>query len=421
MTADSTAALDTPRPTDEGRVGRSFWLFWGASAVSMTGDAVSLVALPLTAITMLHAGSVEVSLLTAATFSAWLVIGLPAGAIVHRWPLRRVQVAADLVRAAALVSVPLTARLDLLSIPQLVAVALIVGFASVIFDVANSTFMVSVVPREDLTRRNSLTSGTAAVTQTGGPSLGGALVAVLGAANAVLFDVGSYLVSAALLSRVPRSDARTAPGLPLRKAVAEGWRYVARHPVIGPCAAMATATNFVCGGLIALGPLYLVRTLHAPIALVGALMASEGVGTLVGASFTSRWSRRIGSARLLVRAAAVGALFALLVPFAWRGAGVVLFVIGSAGFAAGVAVLSILTRTNRQETAPPDLLPRVMATVRFVSWGVVPFGAILSGALAEIAGVRAAVAAVCALSLAVPAIGLAAPEIRSRRDLATSP
>jgi MFS family permease len=330
-------------------------------------------------------------------------------------------VAADLFRAVVLVSVPAAAWLDVLSLPQLVLVTLVSGFASVLFDVANSTFMVSVVPREDLTRRNSLTSATVAVTQTAGPSFGGLLVGVAGAANALLVDVASFLASGALLARVPRTEARTDHGLPVRKAVIDGWRYVVRHPVIGPCAAMATTINFVCGALIALGPLYLVRTLHAPVRIVGVVLAAEGVGTFLGAALTSRLAGRVGSARLLVRATAFGGVCALLMPLASRGVGLLLFAVGYAGFAAGVVVLSILARTNRQEEAPPELLPRVMATVRFVSWGVVPVGALLAGGLADVFSIRFAVAAFCLLSLAVPAIGLLSAPIRSRRELASIP
>ena len=179
----------------------------------------------------------------------------------------------------------------------MVAVALVVSVASVIFDVANSTFIASVVSREDLTRRNSLMSSADAVTQTAGPSIGGFLVGVLGGAGAIMFDVGSYIGSALLLSRLPCQDVIGAPDhLPVRQAVRGGWRYVVHHPVIGPCAAMATATNFVCGGLLALGPLFLVRTLHTPVALVGVLLSAEGIGTLVGAVATPwlapRWGQR---------------------------------------------------------------------------------------------------------------------------------
>ena len=160
---------------------------------------------------------------------------------------------------------------------------------------------------------------------------------------------------------------RSSQDVPIRTAVRDGWRYVVHHPVIRPCAAMATAVNFVCGGVMALAPVYLVRTLHAPVGLVGVLIASEGVGTLTGAAVTTRLAERFGSARMVLWAGTISGLFALLMPLAGTGIRLLVFAIGNAGFAGGVVVPSILTRTHRQQTTPADLLPRVMATVRFVS------------------------------------------------------
>lgn len=386
--------------------------------MSNVGDAITTVALPLTAVTVLHASNFEVSVLTAATFGAWALIGLPAGVVVHRLPLRATQVAMDLIRAGALVSIPLAAWAGVLTIAQLVGVALLVSLATVVFDVGNSTFLVNVVGKAELTRRNSLTSGTFAVTQTGGPSLGGVLVQLTGAAGALVADVVSYVISAVVLSRLPRTDSGSVDrATTVRRAIRDGWRYVMQHPVIRPCAAMAMSVNFVCGGFIALTPLFLVRTLHAPLGLVGVLMATEGGGTLVGAAITTRLARRYGSARSLVLASAFGAAMALLMPPATGGLGLLLFAVGNAGFAGGVVALSVLTRTHRQETTPPQVLSRVMATVRFVSWGVVPLGALLAGGVASAYGVRSAFWLFAALTLVVPVIARMSA-VGRRRELA---
>lgn len=414
MTATETVATPPARPGSA----RAFWRYWASSTVSNVGDAVSAVALPLTAVTVLKAGSFEVSLLTAATYAAWVLIGLPAGVVVHRLPLRGTQVAMDLVRAGALLSIPVAAWADVLTIGQLLGVALVVSLATVVFDVGNSTFLVSVVGKAELTKRNSLTSGTFAATQTAGPSLGGVLVQVLGAAGAVVVDVASYVTSAVVLMRLPRAQiGEVGRDVSVRSAIRDGWRYVIGHPVIRPCVGMAVAVNFVCGGLMALTPLFLVRTLHAPLGLVGVLMATEGVGSLLGAAVTTRLARRLGSARALRSASLVGSAFALAMPLAYSGVGLVVFGIANAGFAAGVVVLSVLTRTHRQETTPPELLSRVMATVRFISWGVIPLGAILAGGIATAYGIRAAVALMVLLTLVVPTIGQVS-SLRSRRELA---
>ncbi|SEL86354.1 MFS transporter [Streptacidiphilus jiangxiensis] len=397
----------------------AFWRYWSASTVSGVGDAVTAVALPLLAVLALHASAFEVSLITAASYVAWLLIGLPAGVLVHRLPLRGTQVAMDLVRAAAVASVPVAAALGELSLTQLIVVALVVGLASVVFDVGNSTFLPGIVSKEELTTRNSLTSGARAATQLGGPSLGGVLVQLLGAATSMVVDSVSYVLSAALMGSLPQvaHPAQEGPRRGMGEMIREGWRYVTRHPVIGPCAAYATAVNFVCGGLMALTPVFLVRSVGAPPALVGLLIATEGVGSLVGAALTPRIVARLGSGRALRRAAVATPCFALLMPLAGSSLTLGLFALGNAGFAAAVVVTSIVTRTFRQAATPPELLPRVMATVRFVSWGAIPFGALTAGGAAALWGTRSALVLMAALAAISPLILLASP-IRRMRELA---
>ncbi|MFC5215367.1 MFS transporter [Streptomyces coerulescens] len=396
----------------------AFWRYWTASTISSVGDAITTVALPLVAVTVLHASSLQVSFLTAAQYAAWIVIGLPAGVIVQRLPLRGTQVAMDLVRAVAVLSVPVAAAFDVLHLAQLVLVALVIGLATVVFDVGNSTFLPSIVSKDELTARNSLTSASVSATQLGGPSLGGVLVQLFGGAASLLFDAVSYLTSAVLLRSLPRPAPAKQPerGESTLDLIKEGWRYVARHPAIRPCVAAATLVNFTCGAFMALLPVFLVRTLDAPVALVGVLIATEGLGSLIGAALTPRLAERLGSARTLLVTTLFGASVALLMPLSTSGWGLLLFALGNIGFGASVVVLSILTRTHRQTVTPPDLLPRVMATVRFVSWGAVPFGALTAGAVATAAGNRGSLWLICALAFLAPVAVWTSP-IRRMRDL----
>ena len=218
------------------RPASAFWRYWTASTVSRSGDAVTAVALPLIAVFSLDASSLEVSLITAASYAAWLIMGLPAGVLVQRWPLRGTQVTMDVARALAVASIPVAGLLGDLTLAQLVVVALVVGIASVIFDVGNSTFLPSIVRKEELRARNSLVSASSAVTQLGGPSLGGALVQAIGGPASLLVDVASYLMSATVLYSLPRPapSPRQAPDVSLAGQIRDGWRFIVRHPVIGP-------------------------------------------------------------------------------------------------------------------------------------------------------------------------------------------
>jgi MFS family permease len=413
------AIIDDAQSTVRTRRAGAFWRYWTASTVSRAGDAVTAVALPLVALQTLHASSFEVSLITAAQYAAWLLIGLPAGVIVQRLPLRGTQVALDLLRAAAVGSVPAAAALGVLHLSQLIMVALVVGLATVVFDVGNATFLPSIVPKEELTRRNSLTSASNAATELGGPSLGGVLVQLVGAAAAILVDTISYLVSAVLLWTLPRpvNAPSRKKGVPPLELIKDGWQFVVRHPLIRPCVAVATLANFACGVLMALTPVFLVRTLHIEVGLVGVLIASGGVGSLLGSALTTRLGTWLGSARAVVCASAVLPLFLIMLPLSSSWWAIPLFVVGNAGFSCGVVVISILTRTHRQSVTPPDLLPRVMATVRFVSWGAAPFGALAAGLTASAFGPRAGLSLCAVVGLLVPLVLLSSP-VRRCRDLA---
>jgi MFS family permease len=401
-----------------------FARWYAAMTTSQAGTAVGAVALPLTALVTLDATPFEMGLIAAAQYVAWIVIGLPAGVLVRRLPLRSAQIGADLARFAAVLSVPLAWWAGVLSVGQLIAVALVTSFANVIFDVANSTFLTSIVPPEQLQSRNSLTSGTHAATLLGGPSIGGVIVQLLGAVPTLLIDAVSYLASAALLRTLPYRPADTGTGrVEVVAQIREGWRYVTGHPIIGPCMWTATAANTVCGAQHALFALYLVRELHAPPGLVGVLLAADGVGTLLGAAFTTRLATAIGTARALVLAGFVAVAGAVVIPLGSGLRGYAAFALGNVVFSSGVVVLSVITRTYRQITSPPELLSRVMATVRFVSWGAIPLGGLLAGALAGAIGARATLLLFVAAAVCMPLALLRSPvwHLRDLSDFRSDP
>lgn len=387
-----------------------FWRWWSAFATGSAGSAISAVALPLTALTVLDASPVQMGLVAAAGYAAWLLIGMPAGVLVQRLPLRGTQIAMDLLRAGAVASIPVAWYLGVLTIAQLIAVALVVSLATVVFGIATATFVPAIVPREQLQSRNSLNSATEAVVQLGGPSAGGLLVQALGPVPTLLADMVSYLVSAALLRTLPpRRTPVPEAWPPMRRMIAEGWRFVARHPVMAPGMWTATAVNFVCGAQLALFPLYLVRDLQTPPGLVGFLLAAEGAGSLAGAALAGR----LANARALIGASLVAVAGAAIIPLGTGPAAYAAFALGNVVFAGGVVILSITTRTYRQLATPPSLLPRVAATVRFVSWGAIPVGGLLAGFLADAAGARAALFVFAAATVLAPLALLRSPRIRS--------
>jgi len=299
---------------------RDFRLLWTGETVSETGDSLANVLVPLLAATVLRASTFDVAALTAAAYLPWLVIGLPAGAWVDRWPRRPLMIACDGVAAVAFASVPVAAWLGVLTFGQLAAVVLVAGVAEVFFATACQVYLPSIIPAGDLTEGNAKLQGSAEAALISGRGAAGALAQAAGAASALAIDAASFLVSAVCLLRIDAREDR--PGrnreTTVRADVAEGLRFVATDPYLRPLTVYAIAGNLAYVGYVSLAVLFLVRAAGFSPAATGALLAVAGVGGVAG-SLVARWlSRRIGSARLLLVAALTSGA-GLLIPLAHPG------------------------------------------------------------------------------------------------------
>ena len=182
---------------------REFRRFWLAQSISLLGDHIAFIALPLLAVLVLDAGPGQMGVLGAAALLPHLLFSLPAGVWLDRVARRRrVLIAADLGRAALVATIPLAYALDVLTLAQVYAVAFLSGSLAVLFDLSYPTVFVSLAPRERYVEGNSLIHGSRSFSAVAGPSLGGALVQLFSAPFALLADAVSFLLSAVFLGRV---------------------------------------------------------------------------------------------------------------------------------------------------------------------------------------------------------------------------
>lgn len=253
---------------------RVFRRYWSAQSISMLGDQVSGIALPLAGVLTLHASPAQMGVLTALVWAPNLVLALHAGALADRWGRRRrVMIASDLGRAVLLASVPLAAAFGALSMAQLYVVAFAAGSLSVFFQVSDSTLFVCVVARDRYLDANSLVYGSRAVSFMAGPSLGGILTQAVSAPLALLVDAASFLGSAGFLSRI--SPAEPEPQRPAPGQLTAGIRYIRRTPTLFYELASTATVNFFNLGFFALFLLYATRTLHVHAGTLGWCSGSE--------------------------------------------------------------------------------------------------------------------------------------------------
>src|SRR5918911_2926365 len=171
---------------------RDFLKLWSGETVSKLGSEVTLLALPTVAILVLHAGPLQVGLLSALEFLSFPVLGLIAGVIADRLRRRPIMIVCDLGRALALGSIPIAYSLNLLTINQLYAVALVTGVFTVFFDVSYQSYLPSLIDRKDLVEGNTKLQVSESAAQIGGPALAGFLIQVISGARAIAVDAISY-------------------------------------------------------------------------------------------------------------------------------------------------------------------------------------------------------------------------------------
>lgn len=369
---------------------RVFRRYWSASTISMFGDQVSGVALPLAAVLALHAGAAQMGYLTALEWLPSLLFGLHAGAWVDRRGRRRqTMIAADLSRAVLFGSIPVAYALHALTLAQLLVVTFAAGILSTGFNVSDGTLFVSIVPEDRYVDGQSLIYGSRALSFVGGPSVAGVLVQVLSAPFTIAADALSFLGSAFFLSRIrPVEPAADEGG----GSVLAGARYIARSAVVRASLISAATINFFNLMFFALALLFAVRELHLRAGLVGLMLGVAAFGSLLGAAVTKRIAARIGAGWTYTAGCLLFTAPLVLWPLAHGGRWQILGMLFAAEFGSGfgVMMLDISIGAIFAAVIPDTLRARVTGAFQAVNYGVRPLGALLGGLLGSTLGLRPA-------------------------------
>ena len=394
-----------------------FRRFWSAQVVSDFGSGVSTLALPLTAVLWLNASAMEMGVLRALATTPVLLFALLAGVWVDRLPRRPILVIGNAGRGLLLLAVPAAAAAGTLRIELLWGVAFAVGVLTVVFDIAVTSYVPSLVGRAQLVRANSTLQASSSAARVVGPGAAGLLVQLVGAPFAVVVDALSFFAGALWLGqlRAPEESGqleRRGVGAEIVEGVVAVWR----DPILR---AMVLATSIgSLGGAIqgAIFVLYATRDVGTPPETLGLVLACGSAAALAGAALAGPVSARLGAGGAMVAGQATIALGSLLVLGATPGLpAAIVLAAAQALMGGGLAVWSVTQLALRQAMTPPHLLGRVNATRRLVVFGVQPFGGLLGGALGEWVGLYAALA-VAAVVLVLCALAMALSPLRTATE-----
>ena len=417
---ETGADADNPLPTQSLWRHGGFLKLWSGETLSQVGTQLGILAIPVLAVTLLGATEWQIGLLNAAETAAFLVVGLPAGAWVDRMLKRRVMIAADLVRAVVLAFIPALWFLGVLAMWHVYVVAVIVGVATVFFDVSYQSYVPILVRDRLVADANSKLEASAQVARIGGPAIGGALLTIITAPLIVLATSIGYVFSLGFLLRIkdaeepaPRAERRS-----LWREIGEGIGFVWRHELIRRITANTAAVNFFGTMTMTLLPILVLRELGFAPAVLGVALAVGSAGGLLGAVATPWLTKRLGEGTIIPVAAMIGGVFGFCVPLAaaFGAIAIPLLVVGEFGVSFSVLVYNVAQVSFRQRVCPKPLLGRMNASIRCAVWGVIPLASLTAGALGQFIGVEATMWIGAAGGLASVAIVVFSP-LRGMRRL----
>jgi MFS family permease len=377
---------------------RDFLKLWGGQTASQTGSRVTDLALPLTAILVLDARPAELGILVAAEYVPNLLMTLVAGVWADRHRRRPILLVANLGRAAVLALVPVLALTGGLSMAVLYAVALSAGALTALFDVTYVSYIPTLVGRDHVVEANSKMQSSQSVAQVGGHGIAGVLAQLLTAPGAVLVDALSYLAGAASLFAIGHREPRPrrSAGRPsMVREASYGLRLTLGSAVLRSVMLQSAAYNLCNAVVLVVLPLYALRHLDLSPATLGIVIASGSAGAVAGAMAAPYVGRRLEMGSAMAAGMGLACAGFLILALASGGHGLVIaeLVIAHCVFGAGLSIFNVQSLSIRQSIVPADMLGRVTASYRLVSWATIPAGSLLGGIAAGAFGPRSALLA----------------------------
>lgn len=358
---------------------------WLSLLVSGLGGQITMLALPLTAVVLLHASPSQMGVLTAMELLPFVLLSLPGGVFLDRRRKLPVYIAGELLTGGFLLLIPLAWWMGFLSMPLMYAVAFCLGCVYTVAGSAAQIVLTQLVGRDQLVKANAQNALASSLAEVTGPGLAGALIRILGAPLAIVADACLLLGSVLLLRGIridepmPRFTARS-----FRAELLEGLHFVRTHRVLVELAALLGSWQFFAQMAISVQIVYAVRELGLSEHSTAMAYIAMGVGSIAAGTGGPLLSRRWGVGRSLLLGLALTSLSWLgaLALRAWVDA-VLLFGAMLLCFSLGATLMFINMISLRQSSTPQPMLGRMNSTMRWLALIPSAPGALIGGWVAE--------------------------------------
>ena len=395
---------------------RDLRLVTAGQGVSLIGDSITQLALPIMAVDLLGADSLGTGLLGAASTLAYLFIGLQAGVWVDRSSRRADLLAADLVRVLLLLAIPVAYMLNVLTLPLLIAMQVGLGAATVFFNVAWPAYVPRLASGGTLLKLNARMAIMGEAAGFVGPGLAGALISIFSAPFVLVVDALSFAVSYVSLRAIHTPE----PPSPKRRNalmhdLKEGLRALWVRPNLRLITLEAVNGNIAFSIMIGQAIIFQRIDLGFDPALIGAVASAGFLGGFFGSITAPHLLRRVGFGRLMIVGTALFGINEFLLPAAAFVPRELAPLFSLANFFIGgffLLIYVVPVTTFRQQAVPDRLLGRVMSINRTLTWGFgATFGFVVGGLLGNTFGRTTALITGAVLQTVIPLVVFGAARI----------
>lgn len=375
--------------------------FWISNTVSAAGTQVSLLALPLLALTTLHAEGWQLGVLSALQYAPTVLLGLYAGKLIDHWPLHRSLVWANVLSGLTVLAITGLHYLGLLDFANLCVLGFTLGTLRLYIELGNHSFGPSIFTKDRLVQANSRINTGSAVAETAGPGLGGLLIELLQAPYAIVLNGVSFFVSAYYVNKTKPLAQEQQASTPPQGGVLQGIRTVFANSRLKTLAFTSCYFNVCLRASVVAFTVYAVQEIGLSAGMIGTCVAVGGAGGVLGAALAGRVGRRLDVGPSISLGIVVACLGMFVVPWGFGTVGG--FAVAGVGLFVqwlGLGIYNVHSLAFRQTTAPSDQLGRVNASYRLISHGSIPIGALAGGVAASLIGPRTTLVVAGAIALA---------------------
>jgi predicted MFS family arabinose efflux permease len=387
---------------------RDFLLLWSGQLISTTGSGITEIAFPLLVLAVTGSPA-QAGLAGGLSMLTYMLLSLPAGALLDRWDRKRVMVFCDLGRAVSLGSIALALILGHLTLLHILLVVVVSGALWVCFDLAQLSCLPQVVAPEQLSEAMGQTQASTGIMNLLSPSLGAFLFTVRSLLP-FFVDALSYFASVGslLLIRTPFQQQREASRRNLRVDIHEGLHWLWHQPLLRTMA-LITSINVLCGAGYTLIIIVLAQQQHASNATIGLMVSIGGVGSILGSFVVGRLKQRFSFAQLILGTLWLYVVFWLLLAF--RPPVLFLGIITTLLYFIG-PFYNVTYVSRRLAVTPDALQSRVNSVARLIGLGLSPLGLALTGVLLQICGPQVTVLLSVSGQLLLAVVATVHPHIR---------